>query len=386
MDLKIFFNPLEEALFAEIKAHDSFLKSIRVNFGQMPDYQDADLVLIGITENRGTSINAGVDQAADEIRKKLYALKKGGGANKMVDLGNLRNGQDLEDTYLRLKEVCEMLINQNILPIIIGGSHDLTYAQFRTYENLDKLISVINVDAFLDMEDSDYSEVSRHHVQKLLLHQPNFLFNYSHMAYQSYLVNPVETSVMERLYFESYRIGHIRENLKEMEPVIRNADMMSFDITAIKMSDAPGNAQAQVFGLTGEEACQICWYAGLNDKLSSVGFYEYNPSLDGDRKPTASVVATMVWYFIEGYYNRKNEKGFKSNDYLRFVVSMPKDPNTLIFYKSKLSEKWWLEVPYPHEKNKYSRNCIVPCNYSDYEIALKGELPDRWIQTYAKLI
>jgi formiminoglutamase len=170
-----------------------------------------------------------------------------------------------------------------------------------------------------------------------------------------------------------------------MEPAIRHADMFSFDITAIKSSDAPGNANAQPFGLTGEEACQICWYSGLNEKLSSVGFYEYNPEFDDVHKKTASVIATMIWYFVEGFYHRKQETNFKSNDFLKYVVSMPVEPETITFYKSKLTEKWWMEVGLSRIGAKYSRNSIVPCSYSDYQTATKGEVPERYINALAKM-
>jgi formiminoglutamase len=65
---------------------------------------------------------------------------------------------------------------------------------------------------------------------------------------------------------------------------------------------------------------------------------------------------------------------------------MPGSPETITFFKSKLSEKWWLEVPYPDGKAKFARNCIVPCSYADYETANSGELPERYISTHAKLI
>ena len=219
-----------------------------------------------------------------------------------------------------------------------------------------------------------------------MMYENNFLFNLCQLAYQSYLIDNETLALLEKLYFDSYRLGYIRQGLKDMEPVIREADLMSFDITAIKSSDAPGNENAQPFGLTGEEACQICWYAGLNEKLSSAGFYEYNPGFDDEKKKTASVVATMIWYFIEGFYHRKDERNFRGNDYLKYVVYMPVEPATLVFYKSKLSEKWWMEIPYPGGIKKYSRNSIVPCSYSDYQTAIKGEVPDRYISTLAKLI
>jgi formiminoglutamase len=235
------------------------------------------------------------------------------------------------------------------------------------------------------MGNEETEDLCRRHVKSLLMHDPNYLFNFSQIGYQSYLIDQEHLAIMEQLYFDTYRVGRLHNNIYEMEPVIRDADMMSFDITAIKSGDAPGNANAQPFGLTGEEACQICWYAGLNEKLSSAGFFEYNPEFDDPLHKSASVVATMVWYFIEGFYNRKDHFSFKSNHYLKYVVSMPGDPDAIVFYKSKLSEKWWLEVPNLSTKKVFSRQSIVPCSYSDYQKAMKGEVPERWVSAQARM-
>ena len=386
MDLTILFSPIDEAVYASISSPTSFYKSIRIFSDKMPEYKDAHMAIIGIREERGNLENVGAAQGADEVRKKLYNLKRGNGTYKIVDLGNLNIGHDLTETYTRISEVCRILLESNVLPILIGGTHDLDYGQFCGYETLEKLVSFLNVDAFLDLEDQENSPENRKHIHKVLLHEPNFLFSYTHLAYQSYLIDPLSVSVLEKLYFEAFRVGQLRTNIQEIEPAIRNADLLSFDITSIRSSDAPGNANAQPFGLTGEEACQICWYAGQNEKLSSIGFYEYNPRWDDEHNKTAAIIATMIWYFVEGYYYRKNEQNFRSNDFLKYTVSMPVEPETLSFYKSKFSEKWWMEVPYPGGKEKYSRNSIVPCSYSDYQTAVKGEVPDRYINTLAKLI
>lgn len=386
MDLTILFSPVDESVFRDIKSPTSFYRNIRVFDDKMPDYKDAHIALIGIKEERGTLTNKGAINAADEIRKKLYNLKRGTGSYRIVDLGNLNPGHDLDETYVRISEVCRVLLERNVLPVLIGGTQDVDYGQYCAYETMDKLVSFLNVDALLDLEDKTESGASRQHIHKILLHEPNYLFSYTHLAYQTYLIDPFSINILEKLYFEAFRIGQIRTNIQEIEPAIRNADVLSFDITAIRSSDAPGNAAAQPFGLTGEEACQICWYAGLNEKLSSIGFYEYNPEFDDVHKRTASVVATMIWYFIEGYYCRKNEQNFKSNDFMRYTVSMPSEPETIQFFKSKFSEKWWMEVPYPNGRERYARNSIVPCSYSDYQTAIKGEVPERYINTLAKLI
>jgi formiminoglutamase len=386
MDLTILFSPVPESIYNETYPNNSFYKNIKAYTEKMPDFKGMQLAIFGVKEERGTSSNMGAAKGPDEIRKKLYQLKKGTGNYRIVDLGNLNTGIDLDETYTRISEVCRMLLENNVLPIILGGTHDLDYGQYLGYEDIEKLISLVNIDAFLDLEDGKEIPPSRQHIHKILLHEPNYLLSYTHLAHQTYLIDPMSTAILEKLYFEAFRIGQIRTNLTEMEPAIRNADLLSFDITAIKSSDAPGNGNAQPFGLTGEEACQLCWYAGMNEKLSSVGFYEYNPDEDDARKKTASVIATMIWYFIEGFYHRKGEHSFKSNDFLKYVVSMQTDPETITFYKSKVTEKWWMEISQHKPGARYLRNTMVPCSYNDYQTATKGELPERYISALAKMI
>ena len=386
MDLKLFFAPVSEKLASLTDDRNSFLRNIGVYHDKMPDYKSADIALFGISETGDEEANNCIE-APDKVREKLYALKKGYGAYHIVDLGNLKKGIDPTETKARLQEVCQNLLESNTLPVIIGGTHDYDYPQYKAYEEIDKLVSFLNVDAFLDMETGPDSKDNERHIQDVLLHEPNYLFSYSHLAYQSYLINRESIDTLEKLYFDAYRIGSLRDHIPDMEPVIRDADMISFDITSIRSSDAPGTVRSQPFGLTGEEACQICWYAGVNEKLSSIGFYEYAPKLDDDRFKTAAVISTMVWYFIEGFYHRKQELNFKSNDYTKYLVSMPGNvPESMVFFKSKLSEKWWMEVPHPDGKKAYSRNSIVPCSYNDYKMATNGEIPERYITTMNKLL
>ena len=381
MDLKLFFSPVPDEVMTDLEDQHSFYKSIYIFREQMPAYKDSDLVLFGINEYRGSEDTQPMFSGPDQIRRKLYRLKKGSGSYRITDVGNLNPGHSQEETVLRIKEVCEYLLNHNIMPILLGGSHDLDLGQFLAYEGLEKLVSFLNIDALVDMKEHP-SAASLNHTQQIILHQPNFLFNYLQLAYQSYLIDNDTLSALEKLCFETYRIGLIHHNIKEMEPVVREADLMSFDINAVKSSDAPGSVHAQPFGLTGEEACQLCWYAGMNEKLSSAGFYGYHPDLDDQNLKTAAVISTMIWYLIEGFYNRKDTLDYRSNDYLRYVVAMPVDPETLVFYKSKKSEKWWMEIGVPTNSQKHLR---VPCSYSDYQMATKGEVPDRYINIQSRI-
>lgn len=383
MNLKLFFAPVEEHLYDRIDDPHSFCENIRIHKQDFPDLEDVDIALIGLTENRGTYSNSGVSEGANAIREKLYNLKKGFGRYRILDLGNLQNGVSAEDTCLRIKEVCHYLMSENILPVLFGGSQDLNVGQFLAYERMDKLVTMLNVDAFVDIDFDESKGDACGHLNKILLHKPNYLLHYTQLGHQSYLCSRESLDVLDKLFFDMLRLGHIRQHIAETEPYIRDADFMSFDISAIRSSDACGNANAQPFGLTGEEACQLCWYAGINDKLSSAGFYEYNPLLDTESRHTAAVVATMMWYFVEGFYHRRRESDFKSPDYQKFMVSIPHNQEPVIFYRSLFTDKWWLEVP-NDLKRPYPGFSIIPCSLKDYETALNGQLPERYLLNAAR--
>ena len=381
MDLKLYFDPVDPDLTEQKFSNDSFVQSVYINEEKVPDLEGVDLALVGLVETRGNDElqSTGVN----EIRSKLYSMKKGEGSCNIVDLGDLRNGVDLDETYKRIKVVCHDLIKQKVLPILIGGTHDLDLGQFWAYEDEDKLVTILGVDSRLDLDEKSGQE-RKGHLHKIFTYEPNYLFNYNQLGHQSYLVNPSSIKTIEQLKFRMMRLGEMRDDFTRVEPIIREADMMTFDLSSIQKMYCPGGADSEVFGLTGEEACQIMWYAGMNDKLSSLGIYEYDPAQDSMDRQSAMVVATMIWYFVEGFKNRKGEKGFQTNDYVKYVVSLGVEPENITFYKSRLSDKWWMEVPNANHTGIYDRSFIVPCDHSDYLDATKGEVPERWINIFSK--
>jgi formiminoglutamase len=323
-----------------------------------------------------------VSEVPDTVRKQLYALTKTSGRNRVLDLGNLRNGPTAKDTILRLKEVLAYLMEKGILPIIVGGTHDMCMGQYLGYELLNKHITMLNIDARLDIHESEDSSAS--FLANIFKHDPNYLFNYIQLGYQTYFVDEQELVMLEKLYFEAHRLGEFKNQLPDLEPIIRDADMLSVDMTAIQNTYCPDTTQPNLFGYTGEEICQIAWYAGHNDKLSSFGLYNLTSTMEGDFK-SSFIAATMIWYFIDGYYHRKGDKNFMSNDYMIYEVALGGNPDSIRFYKSKLSEKWWMEISDDNSDSVFLRNKMIPCNYADYELAQTGEIPQRWVNAIAKI-
>lgn len=375
----MFFNPT--AVDVDTSA-SSFQSSIYINRERMPDHQGLDIALIGLCEYRGSKSQTASVKSADCVREQLYRLKKGFGDYGIIDLGNFRNGPKLEDTYLRLKEVCSYLMEKGIIPLLFGGSHDLDLGQFFSYETSGKLISMLNIDQNIDLDENE--SPSGNHLSKIFGHNPNYLFNYSHLAYQSYLTNQKDLTLISDLSFEATRLGVLKENIQEIEPYIRDADMLSLDLAALQSSYAPAAVGSKVYGLTGEEACQLCWYAGQNEKLSSIGLYNYDANLDTDFYQSAFVLSTMIWYFVEGFYHRKGDKNFISNDYLMYEVHLGGDPESIRFFKSKKSEKWWMEVPNLENEGVFNRTRMIACSYNDYEETQSGTIPDRWLNFFYK--
>jgi formiminoglutamase len=381
MNLSIFFEPLRDFLEDYALDHKSVGSAISPFRDKFPEWAGADLALIGLNEYRGAGQESASLHPANEVRKKLYALKKSSRPYKIVDLGNLMPGITLEESYLRLKEIVENLLQANTLPVIIGGSHDLDYGQFLAYENLEKAINLVTIDSRIDMLVGPDIPANQQHLHQILMHEPNFLFSLSQVAYQSYLVEPEVMAALEKLHFETVRIGEIHQDITAAEPVIRHADLLSFDINAIHALAAPRATGGNPFGLSGEQACQLCWYAGLNDQLSSLGLYEYYPEQD-PQGLTAMTIAVMVWYFFEGFYHRKQETDFSSKKFIKYAIGFHDNPHKMVFYKSKSSDKWWMEVEGMGTEKQVK---IVPCSYEDYLLAAGGEVPNRWILTQGRM-
>ena len=309
MDISVFFKPLDKTRFAGYEDRKTVLGNVVKKFldaEKFPDYSDCQLAIIGAGEDRGSVLNDGCGNAPDIIREKFYELKKSIHPYKIVDLGNIRLGKTLQDTYAALSSIMIELLKEGIVPVILGGSQDLTFAQYVAYQQLEETVNIVSIDAKFDLGSTEEEIRSNTFLGKVILHEPNFLFNFSNIGYQTYFVGNEQIELMDKLFFDAYRLGQVRKDLEEVEPIVRNADILSLDITSVRQSDAPGNGNASPNGFYGEEACQIMRYAGISDKLTSIGFYEVNPLFD-NHDQTSHLVAQMMWYFVDGFYNRKKD-------------------------------------------------------------------------------
>jgi arginase family enzyme len=389
MELIPFFKPIDvEQYLPEGENIDAQLLVSRIWFAaknEEPDLSNIDIAILGVPEARYSNNNEGCSDAPDEIRKEFYKLFHWKNEVSILDLGNITPGKTVEDTYSILSDILAYLLEQKVLPIVLGGSNDLAFANYQAYSKLEKIVNMVSVDSRFDLGSEKEPINSEAYLNKIVLQQPNYLLNFSNIGYQTFLNPQTDIELMKQLFFETYRVGLLRKDMEEIEPIVRNAEMLSLDISAVRKSDAPGNANASANGFYGEEICQVALFAGLSDKLSSLGIYEYNPILDYHTQ-TSQLVAQILWYFVEGFTNRQTDILFKDEEqYFRHAVPVTNSLHELIFYQSKKTGRWWLEVPFFHIKTQQDKKYFLPCSKNDFDTACKDTVPERWWRTYHKL-
>ena len=380
-----FLSPVQDRIVDQLELlHSQVIgQTLRIHTtASEPNLEGVKMVIVGVLESRNSVNSIGEEFQIIEIRKAFYKLFPGNWFHDMADLGDIQKGESVEDTYFALTQVVSSLIKENIIPIIIGGSQDLTYANYRAYDNISSMINIVNIDKSFDLGDSSKPITNESYLGKIILEQPYNLFNYTALGFQTYFNSQEEIDLMEKLYFESYRLGAIIPKISVVEPVLRDADLVTLDINAVKSSEVSAKQKHSPNGFDGREVCAISRYAGISNKVTSFGIYEYNPSLDDEA--TAMLVAQIIWYFIEGVNCRVKDDDFKdSSSYLKFTVLV--ESEELVFFKSKKTGRWWIEIPFLEYSNtKLKQHPLLACTHEDYVSATKGVIPERWYKAYKK--
>lgn len=346
----------------------------------MPDLDKIDIAIIGVLENRGSK-KAFSEVNLTSIRKELYGLFPGNWNASIADFGDILPGNAKEDTFYALKKIVASLIKRKILPIVIGGSQDLTYALYRAYDELEQMVNLVSIDNKFDFGKENESISEDSFLTKIIIDEPNNLFNFCNIGYQTYFNPQEEIDLIDKLFFDAYRLGEVSNAITVSEPVFRDADVVSLDLNSVKSSDSGNFAVFNPNGFTGKEICSLSRYAGISDKVSSFGVFNHNNS-----SQEAVIVAQIIWYFIEGYHYRSNEYPFGSREnYLKFIV--PLEEEDLVFYKSDKTDRWWIEIPFVSStSNKLKKNTLLPCSYEEYLTACNQEMPERWWKAQRKNI
>ncbi|WP_421808742.1 formimidoylglutamase [Flagellimonas sp.] len=345
----------------------------------LPVFAHADVAIFGVLESRNAFEKKPEKLDLDEVRIQLYRLMMGNWNSTIIDIGDVEEGDTVDDTYFVVKEIVAGLLEENIIPIVLGLTQDITFPTYRAFDNIKKMVNLVSIDSRFDFGEDDELISSHSYMSKIITDKPNNLFNFSNIGYQSYFNAQEEKDLMERLFFDAYRLGEIAANIELAEPVLRSSDIVSLDLRAIRASEMGMTRNFSPNGFTGREICAIARYAGISDKVSLFGIYE------GENSHQAfQMIAQIIWYFIEGLSFRiKEYPSSKSEDFTKFTV--PTDTEELIFFKSHVTERWWVEVPtILTEHTKTNSVALLPCTEEDYLDACNQNIPERWFKAYRK--
>lgn len=377
-----FLKPLDNEILQFVKEISSQQLGSKVVFHTAEDFPNLNkikIAIIGVLENRG-DVNQTEEVDLSHIRKELYGLFPGNWDASIADLGNISAGNSASDTYFALKKVVSNLIKKKIIPIVIGGSQDLTYALYRGYDDLEQMVNLVSIDNKFDFGKESEAVSASSYLTKIIIEEPNNLFNFSNVGFQTYYNSQEEIDLIDKLFFDAYRLGDISSNLAIAEPVFRDADIVSIDLTSVKSSDSGNVNPFTPNGFNGKEICALSRYSGISDKVSLLGIFNHNNS-----KQESVLIAQIIWYFIEGFHYRSFEYPFGSKEnYTKYIIPLEEE---LIFYKSNKTDRWWIEIPFIlNSNNKLKKSTLLPCSYDEYLAACNQEIPERWWKAQRKNI
>ena len=345
----------------------------------LPELKGLQIAIIGLSEQRN-SFFANPQYNVNQFRQAFYELYPGNWNLKIADLGDLSNGAKVKDTYFAIKEIGYHLKQMNIIPVFIGGSHDLIFPLYQVFQDFKELVNMVSVDRSFDFSQEDELISGRSYMSKIIMDKPNVLNNYTNLGFQNYYCALEEKDLMDKLYFEGIRLGKVLEDTRLVEPVFRDADIVGFDMKCLSWEAIADPLKGQPNGIDSRSICTLSRYAGISDRVGFMGLYELpsTPMMN-------QLAAQMVWYFIEGVQYRFDEYPVNTNEgFLKYSVTLSNQ--TIIFQKSEKSNRWWMELTNDtYLDNKTKTSALLACTKNDYESASQDIIPERWYNAIRRM-
>ena len=386
VNLNDYFDPvcLEGPDFEHLAKQAVFPHNISVHTenSSIKDISKFKIAILGVPEGRN-SPNAGSYKGPDMVRGQLYRLAKIPGRSKIIDMGNMKRGATFKDTIAGLADILSLLIEENLFPLIIGGSSALVPSIDRTLSQKNIRYTLTAVDPRIDFSNERKEPDSFNYMNSIFNNHKSTFDHYINIGYQTYLNDQQVINRFLKRRSELIRIGDVRQAIYMTEPLFRDSDVTIFDISAVRQSDAPGTFSPSPNGFYGEEICLLARYAGISDNLKIFGLFDVNPEFD-IRFQTAGLAAQILWFFLEGFSQKQYETPALSNSnserFVKYHVRITDLDDDLIFVKSNSTERWWMELPVGKDQNLY-----IACSHEDYLKASQNEVPERWVKAGDRL-
>lgn len=361
-------SPLNRAhFFQEDLESDQLGASIAMHSqsGGLPSLQGANIALIGIRP-----------ETADPVRNYFYRFSNHFQGLNIADLGNLRK-PNLDFSIGALAEIR----GAGMLPIIMGDDLRFSQALYRALRMNYPSINMVVIDEKVPLHPTRLEDPT-YYMNPITLTGDSRIFQLGLIGYQRHFLSPGIQQFIQEQNYDILRLGAATQQFSETEPIIRNADLAGINLSALKSAVFPGVKAPSPSGFSVEEACKLAYYAGISDKLK--GFYLLGYNSDHDiQGQSAMAMAELLWYFLDGFHQRKGDYPASIEGLTEYIVELKRYDYQLTFWKSKLSGRWWIQVPVKVRKRDM-RHRLIPCSYEDYKLAIQDELPDRLIRAFKR--
>lgn len=331
------------------------------------EIKENGIVLIFCSDYRG--IENGDAEILDfkKVRKELYRLSKLDFDIPVCDLGDLISGKSHQDTHYILQEVLSMCHYKNALPVIIGGSNDLSFSLFSALNFHQKNLNYTQISNIVSLSNEGEEITEKNFLSKILSSKSFSIKNYHHLGYQKHLNEMDSVNLMKEVEFEVIRLAEMMNSTERTEPFFRRADLVTLNCDAVESFGDGFSVNPQVNGLNKREICGYMKEIGLSENLKSVGIFNFNANSDSFLNH--QLLAQMIWYLIEGINIQKSHP--KEKSYETFWIMI--DEDNYAFKRDVFTNLWYFGEDEKPEN-------LIPCSRLEYEEAKKGFLDKRFLK------
>ena len=271
------------------------------------DYSASQIVILGCPQDEGVRRNCGrtgAHLAPFRIRNFLYKLPAHchHASCGVFDLGDIKNGSDLEETHQRVFQAVYRLLKDDKKVIVFGGGNDISFPDCSALSSCYGNCIAFNIDRHFDIR-SDVPRNSGTPYYQLL--SKGFL--HAEQLYEIGFDEIVNSSVYfqqaRNLGIHLYSIDELRKKGVDdlfatlLHTSRADAIFWGLDMDVVRSADAPGVSASYPGGLFAEEMCAIARIAGQDPRSRLFEITEVNPKFDIDDR-TSKLAAWLSCNFI----------------------------------------------------------------------------------------
>lgn len=284
--------------------------------------ENANVGIVGMPFDTAASFRVGARFGPQAIRQAsailfpyhpvldVYPFERG------IDIGDLPViPHNIHKSYELMENAVSELLENNIIPIGIGGDHAITLASLRAAAKKYGPVALIQFDSHTDTWDTYYGEKFWHGSTFIRAHEENLLVpdKVFQIGIRGTLNGPEDLEASRKLGFNLITAQELRERgpgdvIKQVKETIGNTPcFLTFDIDFVDPVFAPGTGTPEVGGFASYEALNMVRQLhGIN----YIGFDLVEVLPSNDPAETTSLLAATLIHDFAGLVavNEKNKK------------------------------------------------------------------------------